>query len=430
MSPFLNPGEIVLGRFAALEVLAYSGQAMVYKGRDRAVGTPVAIKQLHLTDTDADTEAVQRFVQEGNLRFGNPHILDPIAYGQDGKSWYLVLDYIEGLTLGDLVPSRGGKLPPQETVEVIDQVAAALAAMHEARVIHRDIKPQNIMIAQDGNVFVIDLGIAKCLRQEAITQVPGPIGTWLWMSPEQISGDPNLDHRSDLYSVGAVWYWMLTGTSPVSGQPPDEIRRNILRVTPPAPSKLDPTIPRHISDTCMKLLAKSPACRIASARDLRQILRGPQIQVVSQVCHSCGHSIDAGTVYCSTCGAQMMVANQLSVCLACGTAIAQGIDCPGCHRSFSPANHRLCFLAGTIAGREFRIPEGLFITGRTQLSPRDHNISKAHLHVAATNGTVHIQDAGSVNLTFVDGQVARSPTRLRPGSQISIAGNLAVYQSH
>jgi tRNA A-37 threonylcarbamoyl transferase component Bud32 len=429
MTRYLNPGDTVLIHFEVVELLACGGQAAVYKGRDHRTGKLVAIKQLDPSSAADTHEIVQRFIQEGNLRFGHPHLPDPIICAQQGDHWFLILPYIEGMPLDQFVQSRGGMLSYQESVAIVDQVADALSALHRAKVIHRDVKPQNIIIQPDGHSWLIDLGIAKCLDKAAITQVSGPIGTCQWMSPEQRTCDPGIDHRSDLYALGATWYWMMTGKPLVTGQGLDEITAQILHQVPAAPSTLERTIPPHIDAACLRLLAKSPAARFANAAELRQALRGPASPSARPFCTACGQRAEATARFCGSCGADFSLREQ-PACLACGAPVDHAATCPGCQRPFSPANHRILFHAGPLAGKELRFAEGIYAVGRAQLAPRDAYISKVQMHVAATNGTVHIQDAGSTNKTHVDGRIAAVPTLLHPGSQIMIAGNLAIYQKH
>ena len=418
MNSPLHPGHVVLGRYQVLELIAWGGQAAVYKGRDTQTGGLVAIKQLGFSTTDAGADQLRWFQREGNHPVINPHIPKPLACAEENGAWYIILPFIEGLTLADYVRQMGGKLPLNVVLAILDQVIDALIALHAAGFVHRDLKPENLMIEQTGHLWVIDLGVAKDLNSVTVTQIGGGPGTPPWMSPEQVDGSQPLDHRSDLYTLGMIFYWLLTGQMAVQGQ--DSVA--------PTPRQLDASIPPHVDLACMRLLEKDPGARFQSAAEIRQALGG-QATPAARFCHACGVSTGDQARFCHACGADLRpVAQTTIICAACGAPADPGPACPGCHRTFSGSNHRLCCLSGTTAGRTFRIPEGIFLVGRLQLSPRDSHISKNQLFIAAINGTVYLQDAGSTNKTLVAGQPAEGPVLLRPGIEIVIAGNTAVYQ--
>jgi len=275
---------------------------------------------------------------------------------------------------------------------------------------------------------VIDLGVVKDLNSATVTQLGDAPGTPPWMSPEQVDGSQPLDHRSDLFALGNILYWLLTGQMAVQAQDRDAIRNSILHDTPPAPRQMDPTIPIHVEAACMRLLEKSPNARFPSAAELRQALGG-QTSQAARFCHACGLPTGGQARFCHGCGTNLLSPTPAKViCLACGAPADPGPTCPNCRRTFSGSNHRFRFRSGSTTGRDFRIPEGIFVVGRLQLSPGDTHISKSQLYMAAINGTVYLQDAGSTNKTLVAGQPAEAPVLLHPGIEITIAGNTAVYQ--
>ena len=256
------------------------------------------------------------------------------------------------------------------------------------------------------------------------------------MSPEQANDPRNVDHRSDLYSLGAVFYHTLTGSPPVRGTSAGSIVQAILQDIPQSPSQISASIPTHVDQACMKLLAKNPDARFQTAQEFIQAIQGQQGQVSMPAiqgcfCNACGTQILPGSRFCSNCGAQLNVSQvQTTRCLACGGLVDDSAACPHCSRLFSPADHRLIFVAGSLSGCIFRIPEGIYIIGRNELSPRDCHISRKHLSVACTNGSVFIQDAGSANKTYVGQQIADIAILLASGEQVCIAGNTATYTSN
>ena len=214
MNSPLHPGQVVLGRYQVSELIAWGGQAAVYKGRDTQTGGLVAIKQLGFSTTNAGADQLRWLQREGTHLVVNPHIPKPLACGEENGSWYIVHPFIEGLTLAEYVRQMGGKLPLKIVLAIMDQVIDALIALHAAGFVHRDLKPENLMIQRDGHVWVIDLGVVKDLNSATVTQLGDAPGTPPWMSPEQVDGSQPLDHRSDLFALGDVLYWLLPARWP------------------------------------------------------------------------------------------------------------------------------------------------------------------------------------------------------------------------
>ncbi|MFH1107758.1 MAG: FHA domain-containing protein [Planctomycetota bacterium] len=276
---------------------------------------------------------------------------------------------------------------------------------------------------------MVDLGICRDTNQATITRGSGFLGTLEWMSREQVAASAKVDHRTDLYALGAVFYFMLTGRPPVQGQDVHSIVMSICQQTPPSPRQLDASIPPHLDQACMRMLAKQPEARFQTAQAFRDALgqRG-QVDENARFCTSCGIVLQNGARFCHGCGAELSASGSRSFrCLACGVMADGSTACPGCGRSFSTHDHRLEFGAGALTGLVFRIPEGIYEVGRASLLPRDSHISRRHFRVACSNGAIHVEDAGSANKTYVAGQFAGNPTLLVAGQQLTVAGSTATY---
>jgi hypothetical protein len=253
------------------------------------------------------------------------------------------------------------------------------------------------------------------------------------MSPEQVQDSSTIDHRSERYAPGAILYFMLTGRFIARGTSPGSMAVDICQNLPPSPRQVNADISNHVDQVCMKLLAKSPNDRYQSAAELLNALgngAAPSSNQNGEYCSLCGRAIERQYQFCPGCGAPQHLAGDPERCLACGARVNGHSTCPNCQRGFSPSNHRLIFETGSLTGITYRVPEGIYIVGRDALDPRDGQISRRHFHVASSNGSVQIQDAGSTNRTLVDHQPADHPITLTPGGHVVIAGNTATYSNH
>jgi serine/threonine protein kinase len=298
-------------------------------------------------------------------------------------------------------------------------------------VVHRDVKPDNIIIRPDKTVAIIDFGICRKMGERTITNGPGLKGTLQWMAPEQLTNPGTEDPRSDLYSLGAIAYHMLTSQVPIQGDDPGTVAVSICQYVPPSPKLLNPAIPDHVAQACMLLLAKQREARFQTAAEFIHAVSqtGPNLGR-ALFCILCGASVQPGSRFCHNCGGELAPGQSLSPqCLACGTAVGGSAVCCGCHRPFSHRDHQLVFRNGPLSGRTFRIPEGIYSVGRDELLPRDSHISRKHFSVACMNGSVVVQDAGSTNKTYIGGRIAIAPTALRSGLEFHVAGSTASYSS-
>ena len=435
MPKMMKITDTILGRYVIDDLIAEGGQASVARGTDQQTGNAVVIKQLAASpgQTYYDQE-LARFKRAANIRIGHPNVVDPIDFGQEDGEWYIIMPFIDGMHLESYVMAQGGRIPSDQAICLVLEIVEGLIAIHQKGYVHRDIKPTNIMIQPDGHVKILDMGICRKMNAKTITQGTGMLGSWPWMPREQLANPGNEDPRSDFYSLGAAFYYMLTGSAPVQGTDVATVAMSICQYVPPSPRQLDASVPEHLDQACMKLLAKLPEERFQTAQEFIQAISTPTPSVPSapsvqaMLCASCGSQIQTVCRYCPTCGAPQHVGRcEPARCLACGTIVADIAVCPGCYRPFSHCDHRFNFNGGTLLGVIFRVPEGIYHVGRNELSSRDCHISRRHLFVSCTNGTVSVQDAGSTNKTYVAGQLADRLLVLSIGQELSIAGNTAIY---
>jgi len=267
-----QPRKRVLGdRYEIDAVLGQGGMAKVFRGKDRVLNRTVAVKVLS-PQFAGDGQFVARFRREAQAAAGlnHPHIVSVFDTGDQGDVHYIVMEYVQGRTLRDAIRD-GGRLLPDRAVEVAESVARALAAAHEAGLVHRDVKPGNIMLTPEGEVKVMDFGIARTTTGDTLTQTAAVLGTASYLSPEQAQGQ-TVDARSDIYSLGCVLYEMLTGAAPFTGDSPVSIAYKHVKEDPVPPRRLNPDVTPDLEAVVMKMLAKNPANRYQTADELREDL--------------------------------------------------------------------------------------------------------------------------------------------------------------
>ncbi len=430
MPAWIKTDDTILRRYLVQDLLGEGAQAFVVKAVDLVTGKTVAVKQLSADPQSATYwHTVARFEREGHIRISHPAVAAPIDCGQEGGNYFIIIPFVEGCDL-EIVTSQKKWPKTKEVIELIDHVADGLAAIHAAGIVHRDVKPANIILRPDGKGVLCDFGISRWLCQPTITEGTAFLGSPPWTAPEQIDHAANVDHRADLYALGAVWYFLLTHHLPIRGTDPCSIAESIRNYTPPSPRQVDQAIPPQIDSACMKLLAKHPGHRFQSAAEFRQAIRTATLPHACSTCVFCGATLSGGA-FCPRCGASLAAGGRRHPrCLACGSPCGEGPLCPECLRMFSAAGHRLTFHYGSLAGEVFRIPEGQYEVGREQLSSRDQYISRRQIRVNCVNGTVYLQHAGGANMTRVGGQPADAPTRLIPQLDVRIANNIATYSSN
>lgn len=265
-------GKLLGGRYEILDKLGTGGMAVVYKARCTWLDRTVTVKLLR-DELVNDEEFVRRFRREAQAvaRLSHPNIVSVYDVGQEDGVHYIVMEYIEGKTLKELIREEG-RLSPENSLEIALQICAGLEHAHENHIIHRDIKPQNILITNKGKVKVTDFGIALAATGATLTN-PGKImGSVYYLSPEQARGEM-VGMASDLYSAGAVLYEMLTGKVPFEGESPISIALKHLQDPIIPPRQLVPSIPSAIEQVVLKALNKNPTARFKSAKEMATTLK-------------------------------------------------------------------------------------------------------------------------------------------------------------
>jgi serine/threonine protein kinase len=271
-----------LGPYEILTLIGAGGMGEVYQSRDTRLGRLVALKVVS-SDRLTDTRGRHRFVQEARAvsALNHPNIVQLYDFSQDAGTDFLVLEYVRGKTLKDLIPETG--LPLADVLRYGSQIAGALAAAHSVGIVHRDIKPANIMITPESQVKILDFGVAKLASvavanaatgDTALMEYTAPgllVGTTAYMSPEQILGEP-VDGRADIFSLGSLLYEAATGRLPFPGPNMVSMMREIATIDPPAPSSLVPDLPAEFDRIIQRALAKEKDQRYASASDLAEAL--------------------------------------------------------------------------------------------------------------------------------------------------------------
>lgn len=264
-----NP-RVLNDRYEIHGHLARGGMAQVYLARDKVLDRPVAVKEL-VPEFATDPSFVERFRREAQAAAGLTHanVVSVYDWGSQDGTYFIVMEYVDGPSLSQVIRSEGA-LHPRRAAEIAGQVADGLGFAHDRGVVHRDIKPGNVLLTKSGQAKVTDFGIARALSSpdESLTQAGSVMGTATYFSPEQAQG-LSVDPRSDLYSLGVVLYEMVTGKPPFSGETPLAISYRHVQDTPEPPSTRMAGIPRGLEAIIMKLLSKKPDDRYDSAYDLQ-----------------------------------------------------------------------------------------------------------------------------------------------------------------
>src|SRR5215471_13642224 len=263
----LPAGTLLAGRYEILQLLGRGGMGAVYKARDKELDRFVALKLIR-PEFARNPEVLRRFKQELILarQVTHKNVIRIFDLGQSDGIKFITMDFVEGHDLRHLLQERG-KFPPSEAAKIMLQICRALEAAHAEHVIHRDLKPQNVMLDKRGRVFVMDFGIARSAHLPGMTQTGALIGTPEYMSPEQARGE-TLDERSDIFSLGVIFYEILTGKPPYPSDTPLATlwKRMQEPVTPP--SQLEPDLPPALNDIVVKALEIEPEKRFARAREM------------------------------------------------------------------------------------------------------------------------------------------------------------------
>ena len=260
-----------IGRYQVLEEIASGGQGTVYRAWDTSSGRVVALKVLH-PHLSSDAGVLERFRREAQLAaaVSHPNITQIFEVGQDGNLHFIAMEFLP-LSIHNLMESQG-RLPVERAADICHQAALALQAASSRGIIHRDIKPQNLLLSPDGSVKVTDFGIARATALSTMTRTGALMGTPHYMSPEQSQGQ-RVDVRSDIYSLGIVLYQMLSGQLPFEADTPFEVMRQHIEQRPTPVRRLRSQVPASLDRIVQRCLEKSPERRYPTPRDLALALR-------------------------------------------------------------------------------------------------------------------------------------------------------------
>ena len=272
-------GSLLADRYEIITKVGNGGMATVYKAKDTLLNRFVAVKILR-DEFTTDQEFIKRFEAEAQAAASitHPNIVSVYDVGNQDNLYYIVMELIQGKTLKEIILEEGGPLPWKWSVNIAIQIASALEVAHKNNVIHRDIKPHNIIITEDGVAKVTDFGIAKAVSNSTITAFGTTIGSVHYFSPEHARGGFT-DAKSDLYSLGVVMYEMLTGKLPFDADTPVSVALKHMQEEPVEPADINDKIPEAVNDIIMKALRKDTSLRYQSAtamlRDLNMALKDP-----------------------------------------------------------------------------------------------------------------------------------------------------------
>lgn len=255
-----------LGKYEIQAEIGKGGMGVVYRGYDPLLDRKVAVKVLapHLV---WEPGFIERFLREARAaaRLKHAGIVTIYDVGQQGNSYYIVMEYLDGHTLAQVIQGRGA-LPGQQTVSILRRLAEALDYAHQCELVHRDVKPGNVVVNPSGHVTLTDFGVARAAQETRLTTTGAMIGTPKYMSPEQARGEA-VDHRTDIYSLGVVAYEMLAGQAPFEATTPHAVLHQLIYEPPPPVRSRRPDLPEEVNASLARALAKTPTARYATAKD-------------------------------------------------------------------------------------------------------------------------------------------------------------------
>lgn len=264
--------HVLAGRYWLGQMIGQGGMGTVYRATDLILGRTVAVKVLPGLLAEQDPVRVSRFEREARIaaRLVHPSVVSVYDMGVDQHCRFIVMEYLDGRSLAAIVHAEA-PLGPVRAVRIASAVADGLAAAHAAGVIHRDVKPANVMVSTEGSIKILDFGLARLLEQSALTESAMALGTAPYMAPEQALGE-RVDERSDVYSLGCLLYAMLTGRPPFTADSAPAIIHQQIHREPAPPSATNRRVSRSLDALVEQMLAKAPDARPQSAADVRELL--------------------------------------------------------------------------------------------------------------------------------------------------------------
>ncbi|MCY8521309.1 Stk1 family PASTA domain-containing Ser/Thr kinase, partial [Bacillus atrophaeus] len=265
-------GKRISGRYQILRVIGGGGMANVYLAEDIILEREVAIKVLRF-DFANDNEFIRRFRREAQSAssLDHPNIVSIYDVGEEEDIYYIVMEYVEGMTLKEYITANG-PLHPKEALRIMEQIVSAIAHAHHNHIVHRDIKPHNILIDHMGNIKVTDFGIATALSSTTITHTNSVLGSVHYLSPEQARGGL-ATKKSDIYALGIVLFELVTGRIPFEGESAVSIALKHLQTETPSAKRWNPAVPQSVENVILKATAKDPFHRYESAEDMEEDIK-------------------------------------------------------------------------------------------------------------------------------------------------------------
>ncbi|HEV2238091.1 MAG TPA: FHA domain-containing serine/threonine-protein kinase [Ktedonobacterales bacterium] len=265
-------GRVLKGRYKLIDERGNGSMATVYLGRDLETNRVYAVKLLS-RQAAAEHELVERFQREFELlsRLAGPHVVSPVDFGDEKGTMFIVMDYVDGHTLKPAVQT-GGPVPQARAIDVIQQAASGVASAAEKGIVHRDVKPQNLLLSADGVVKLTDFGLARSHESKDITVTGFFVGTPFYVAPEQVENSRRVDVRADLYSLACVFFEVLTGRVPYEGERAWDVVMLHLKAPLPSVRALRPELPVEYDNFMQRALAKKPEDRYQTPAEFTQAL--------------------------------------------------------------------------------------------------------------------------------------------------------------
>ena len=265
-------GELIDNRYKIIKSIGEGGMANVYLAWDTILEREVAVKVLR-GDLSDDEKFIRRFKREANSASSlkHPNIVEIYDVGEDNGKYFIVMEYVNGKTLKSLIKKRGA-LNINEAIDIMLQLTSGIACAHDSYIIHRDIKPQNVMILEDGRVKITDFGIAMALNSNELTQTNSVMGSVHYLPPEQASGSGSTI-KSDIYSLGILMFELLTGKVPFKGDNAVEIAIKHMKDPIPSVREFNSSIPQSVENIVLRACAKNPKNRYSSASEMYEDLK-------------------------------------------------------------------------------------------------------------------------------------------------------------
>ena len=268
----INRGDLIDNRYKIIKSIGEGGMANVYLAYDTILEREVAVKILR-GDLSDDEKFIRRFQREANSASSlrHPNVVEMYDVGEDDGKYFIVMEYVDGKTLKGLIKKRG-PLNLSESIDIMLQLTSGIACAHQSYIIHRDIKPQNVMILEDGRVKITDFGIAMALNNNELTQTNSVMGSVHYLPPEQASGNSSTT-KSDIYSLGILMFELLTGKVPFKGENAVEIAIKHMKDQIPSVCKINPSIPQSVENIILKACAKNPKNRYETVAEMYEDLK-------------------------------------------------------------------------------------------------------------------------------------------------------------